>query len=370
MVGWEETLGREILDGLLILSETIDWYKKRKKKIMLFKVDFEKAFDSVSWRSVPEILNIFYIAFGLKINIHKSNVYRVGVSFNEVEIMASYTGCEAVFFPFTYLGLPIGSNMIRIANWQPFISRFKARLSGWKANLLSIGGRLTFIKSVLGSLALRTPKTLAWVKWSNILASLDKGCLGVGSLKAFNMSLLLKRRWRLFHNSNALWVHVVKAIHGEEADCFIQQRIANGSWFWDWSRPVNMGRTKAEFDALISDIASLEPKEPVDSDTCIWSLSHNDKFSVNSVRKHIYELYLPSLSLSYRLNLSSRGLDIDSIMCTVLCSLPFPHMASGIFGFSHGVTQRKRRTAVTPSLLLPVEPYGSLEIISLSALIL
>ena len=35
-------------------------------------------------------------------------------------------------------------------------------------------------------------KKLAWVKWSNILASLDKGGLGVSSLKAFHMSHLLK----------------------------------------------------------------------------------------------------------------------------------------------------------------------------------
>ncbi|GKC19432.1 hypothetical protein Tco_1021582 [Tanacetum coccineum] len=40
-------------------------------------------------------------------------------------------------------------------------------------------------------------KNLAWVKWSNILASLDKEGLGISSLKAFNMSLLLKWIWRL-----------------------------------------------------------------------------------------------------------------------------------------------------------------------------
>ncbi|GKC94790.1 hypothetical protein Tco_1160232 [Tanacetum coccineum] len=103
-------------------------------------------------------------------------------------------------------------------------------------------------------------------------------------------------------------------------------------------RPVNVGRAKAEFDVLISDIASLEPEELVDYDTCIWSLFHDDKFLVNSVRKHIDELSLPSLSpctrwckiiprkvnifmwqmlldrLPNRLNLSSRGLDIDSII--------------------------------------------------------
>ncbi|GKA69091.1 hypothetical protein Tco_0775155 [Tanacetum coccineum] len=332
--------------------------------------------------------------------------------------MASYTGCEAGFFPFTYLGLPIGSNMIRTANWQTLIDRFKARLSGWKANILSVPK--TVVKSLESLRASffwgssEDSKKLAWVKWSNILASLDKGGLGVGSLKAFNMSLLLKWRWRLFHNPNALWVHVVKAIHGDEAgidirgchtngvwasivgsifhlhssgivplnsirfkvgdgssirfwkdtwlgddplyirynilyhlekykDCFIQQRIANGSWFWDWSRPVNMGRTKAEFDALISDIANLKPEELVDSDTCIRSLSHDDKFSVNSVRKHIDELSpLPYLQVPGGVRVSLE---------------------------SHVTPQRKRRTVFTPSLLLPVGPYGGLEIISLSTLI-
>ncbi|GKA65896.1 hypothetical protein Tco_0765603 [Tanacetum coccineum] len=143
-----------------------------------------------------------------------------GIPIVKVEIMASYTGYEAGFSPFTYLGLPISLNMSRIANWQPLIDRFKARSSGWKDNLLSIGGRLTLIKFVLSSLgnyylsifkvlemvvkSLKTlrasffwgsseeSKKLAWVKWSNILASLDKGGLGVGSLKAFNMSILLK----------------------------------------------------------------------------------------------------------------------------------------------------------------------------------
>nr|GEY09899.1 RNA-directed DNA polymerase, eukaryota [Tanacetum cinerariifolium] len=38
---------RQILDGLLILNELISWCKHKKINAMIFKVDFEKAFDSV-----------------------------------------------------------------------------------------------------------------------------------------------------------------------------------------------------------------------------------------------------------------------------------------------------------------------------------
>ncbi|GJX86440.1 hypothetical protein Tco_0337214 [Tanacetum coccineum] len=71
---------------------------------------------------------------------------------DEVLSMASNAGCMAGDVPFNYLGLPIGSNMKSIASWKTLVDRFHMRLSSWKANLLSIGGRLTLIKFVLGSL--------------------------------------------------------------------------------------------------------------------------------------------------------------------------------------------------------------------------
>nr|GEW37351.1 cysteine-rich receptor-like protein kinase [Tanacetum cinerariifolium] len=43
--------------GSMVRCEIIDWYKKRKKKWMLFKVDFEKAFDSVSWKYLDYMLH-------------------------------------------------------------------------------------------------------------------------------------------------------------------------------------------------------------------------------------------------------------------------------------------------------------------------
>ncbi|GKC99702.1 phospholipid:diacylglycerol acyltransferase 1-like protein [Tanacetum coccineum] len=50
------------------------------------------------------------------IDIHKSNIYGIGVNKDEVLSMASNAGCIAGDIPFNYLGLPIGSNMKSIAS--------------------------------------------------------------------------------------------------------------------------------------------------------------------------------------------------------------------------------------------------------------
>nr|GEZ64697.1 reverse transcriptase domain, reverse transcriptase zinc-binding domain protein [Tanacetum cinerariifolium] len=89
-----------------------------------------------------------------------------GVTADEIASMARITGCATGLFPFTYLDLPIGSSMSLTTNWQPMVDKFKARLSAWKVNLLSIRGRMTPLKSVLGSLGIyymslfRVPETI------------------------------------------------------------------------------------------------------------------------------------------------------------------------------------------------------------------
>lgn len=48
--------GRHILDGPLILNEIYSWAKKMKHKVLLFKVDFEKAFDCLNWSYLDSIM--------------------------------------------------------------------------------------------------------------------------------------------------------------------------------------------------------------------------------------------------------------------------------------------------------------------------
>jgi len=45
-----------ILDGILIANELVDEARKSKKELMPFKVDFEKAYDSVDWGYLDEVM--------------------------------------------------------------------------------------------------------------------------------------------------------------------------------------------------------------------------------------------------------------------------------------------------------------------------
>ena len=48
--------GRQILDGLMILNEVFSWFKTCKYKVLVCKVDFQKAYDSIRWDYLDDIL--------------------------------------------------------------------------------------------------------------------------------------------------------------------------------------------------------------------------------------------------------------------------------------------------------------------------
>jgi len=49
--------GRQILDGILVANELIDDAKVKKKDLLKFKLDFEKAYDSIDWEYIDEVMN-------------------------------------------------------------------------------------------------------------------------------------------------------------------------------------------------------------------------------------------------------------------------------------------------------------------------
>lgn len=50
---------------------------------------------------------MLFLVLGLKINIHKTKLYGVGVSFDELEDYSLIIGCMPDKIPFNYIGLPV-----------------------------------------------------------------------------------------------------------------------------------------------------------------------------------------------------------------------------------------------------------------------
>lgn len=45
-----------------MLSEIIEWYKHKKQNLLIIKIDFEKAFDSLIWDYLDHVIRA--ISFG------------------------------------------------------------------------------------------------------------------------------------------------------------------------------------------------------------------------------------------------------------------------------------------------------------------
>ncbi|GJX41629.1 RNA-directed DNA polymerase, eukaryota, partial [Tanacetum coccineum] len=127
---------------------------------------------------------------------------------------------------------PVGCNMNHIDSWKPMIDKFNKKLSSWKAKLLFVGGRLTLLKSVIGSLAIyymyifKVPVTVL-----QMLESLRARFFWGADLGD------RKLHW-IVDNPNALWARIVSSIH----DTHREGGARPSSWFGGLSPWVNVGR--------------------------------------------------------------------------------------------------------------------------------
>ncbi|XP_021972022.1 uncharacterized protein LOC110867200 [Helianthus annuus] len=194
--------------------------------------------------NLKRILRCLQLVSGLKVNLMKSSLMGVGPKEDEVHRMVGLLNYKAGSLPFLYLGLPVGENMKRIGPWRPIIDKFAKKLSNWKAKTLSMGGRITLSKAVLGNLPayylsifkasvkvinslegirrafvwgkLGGKNKLQWVAWKKVQAPKNMGGLGLGEIRSLNWALLAKWKWRFRNNPTQLWTKVLRAIHGND----------------------------------------------------------------------------------------------------------------------------------------------------------
>nr|GEW81979.1 RNA-directed DNA polymerase, eukaryota, reverse transcriptase zinc-binding domain protein [Tanacetum cinerariifolium] len=102
--------------------------------------------------TIVNALKWFHLAFGLRMNLHKSKLMGIAIENDKIAKAANKIGCLTLKKSFSYLGIKVGGLMSRVNSWYKVVDSLYARLSKWKIKTLSIDGRLTLLKSVLGSM--------------------------------------------------------------------------------------------------------------------------------------------------------------------------------------------------------------------------
>ncbi|GKB84663.1 RNA-directed DNA polymerase, eukaryota, reverse transcriptase zinc-binding domain protein [Tanacetum coccineum] len=219
--------------------------------------------------------------------------------------------------------------MYRVNSWRHLVNKLQTRLAKWKSKLMSIGGRLTIAKSVIGSLGIcylslfplpahvnkqlesirarffggidDNAKKIHCVKWDLILNSKEKGGLDVGVF--FNEGTITQK--------SGVWASIVKASMELHKSDFIP------------------------YSAIRRKVIRINSNQ----DVWQWKFVDEESFTVRSVRNSLEVILLPFSStatrwckilpikvnvfvwramlnrLPTRLNLDRRGIDMDSLLC-------------------------------------------------------
>ncbi|KAL0294405.1 UNVERIFIED_CONTAM: hypothetical protein Sangu_3219200 [Sesamum angustifolium] len=244
--------GRSITDNILLAQELMAGYNhKRLPSRCMIKVDIQKAYDSVEWDFLLEVLKLFNFphqfivlinqcvstaSFSVSLNGSIHGFFKGGRGLRQGDPMSpylfvlvmeiwnlllrfrineaadfqyhwkckdiglinlcfaddvllfckahlpsimqerqqilDYLGFQEGSLPVKYLGIPLTSSRLTIADCRPLIDKVDARLAGWNNQILSYAGRLQLIKSVLTTL--HTYWASAFILPKGVLKTLEK----------------------------------------------------------------------------------------------------------------------------------------------------------------------------------------------------
>ena len=69
-----------------------------------------------------------------------------------IEDIREILGCKLALLPMKYLGLPLGANFKEKTIWNSVLEKVERKLACWKRLYLSMGGKVTLIKSTLSNI--------------------------------------------------------------------------------------------------------------------------------------------------------------------------------------------------------------------------
>lgn len=98
------------------------------------------------------LLRLFTKMSGLSINFAKSSIVPINLDQHAVQLIKAITGCSSTNFPVMYLGMPLTIKQPPKQAFMPLLDKLQLRLQGWQTKLISRGGRLQLVQSVMSAI--------------------------------------------------------------------------------------------------------------------------------------------------------------------------------------------------------------------------
>ncbi|EOY14356.1 Uncharacterized protein TCM_033752 [Theobroma cacao] len=175
---------------------------------------------------------------GQRINAQKSCfVTHTNIPNSRRQIIAQATGFNHQLLPITYLGAPLYKGHKKVILFNDLVAKIEERITGWENKILSPGGRITLLRSVLASLpiyllqVLKPPvcvlervnrlfnsflwggsaasKRIHWASWAKIALPVTEGGLDIRSLAEVFEAFSMKLWWR-FRTTDSLWTRFMR----------------------------------------------------------------------------------------------------------------------------------------------------------------
>ncbi|XP_057453105.1 uncharacterized protein LOC130744965 [Lotus japonicus] len=256
---------KNMLDSVPIANEVIHEAKRRKQATFVLKVDFEKAYDTISWQFLTYMLR--RMKFGERwvrwikgclesscvsvlVNGSPTEEFSMGRGIRQGDPLAPFLflvvaeGLSGLLRQATLLGKfspfefrseeKIEVSLLQFADDTVFFGRATMQnvftvkcilrcfemVSELKVNFFKskVAGMPQGVATKCKSILLRFlwggaegGRKIAWVQWEKVCRPVNEGGLGVKDWNRFNWSLLGKWRWRMMKEEDSLWCRILSA---------------------------------------------------------------------------------------------------------------------------------------------------------------
>ncbi|GKA59809.1 RNA-directed DNA polymerase, eukaryota, reverse transcriptase zinc-binding domain protein [Tanacetum coccineum] len=139
---------RQISDNILLAQELFKGYnRKQNARKVAFKIDFQKAYDTISWDFIEVVLKQF--GFPKKM---VDWIMANSMTSAEQNIILGIVPFAMRKLPVRYLGVPLITKKTSSTNCKILIDKVRNRVLDWRNKALSYSGRLQLISSVLSAM--------------------------------------------------------------------------------------------------------------------------------------------------------------------------------------------------------------------------